>query len=379
MAVIRRKAKADSKTVWLMRLCCSLVQCASQFVVVLSWGLTLGVMLAVYKRAGSSSGNSNAAIPQQQQEQQSLGHKAALPLGPDGLPSLSALLDQQKGIRGASSSNHKPVDKIAQQNANLNPNNCPLPPNCKIVEIPTPTTEFKLAVWSDGDFISDTIATKKLWEIETVQDMAALAISGTLPPPAQGAFYDVGANVGYYSFLFAAAGYQVVAIEPDPTNAALLAASVCLNAPDLQVQVVETAMTNAAEAAMPHCRLAARVNARTLKYLHSIPRLFCPTPEEQCDLGKDKICVEDVAVATLATIVKQGPAAAIVKIDVEGHEVQVLEGLLDDDANLPVTIQFENKDNRVQDKLAAMLQAKGYTVGTARGHDYNTVAERATE
>ena len=48
-------------------------------------------------------------------------------------------------------------------------------------------------------------------------------------PKHGGVFLDVGANLGYYSVLFASRGWRVVAVEPMARNRAALRASLCLN------------------------------------------------------------------------------------------------------------------------------------------------------
>ena len=364
MAVVQRnKRSSNGGGSTCRKICCCLFRCASQFVVVLTWGLTLGVLLAVYRHSGQQ--DQRGLDPASQVRRRSA--PAGIPLGPDGLPSLAALLEQNK---------KKPEPAAVKDHPN--PHNCELPFQTKIVTIPLGLqSSFELLVWDDGDFLSGQIADKRSWEISHVDDMAALAPSETLPDASKGAFYDVGANVGYYTFLFAAAGYHAVAFEPDPGNAALIRASMCLN-PDLKVTLQQVALTNQPESTMD-CRLVARVNSRTQKYMHPTARLFCPIPAQPCEPAKDKICVDKVPVHTLASLISAAnlPAPAIVKIDVVGHEWQVLQGLLEDDTtkHKPTTIQFENKDGRIKEQLQQMLESKGYTVGTARGHDQNTVAE----
>jgi len=378
MAVVQRSKRSSSGGGTCRKICCCLFRCVSQFVVVLTWGLTLGVLLAVYRHHNGLQ--EQRLVDPASQEVRRRSPPADIPLGPDGLPSLAALLEQNKkrpedpSLRGGN--NNAPVKE------HPNPHNCELPLQTRIVTIPVGRqSSFELLVWDDGDFLSGQIVDKGSWEISNLDDMAALAPSETLPDASKGAFYDVGANIGYYTFLFAAAGYQAVAFEPDPANAALIRASMCLN-PDLKVTLHQVALTNPAESNMD-CRLVARVNSRTQKYLHAIPRLFCPVPAQPCEPAKDKICVDKVPVQTLAAIMSTQnlPAPAIVKIDVSGHEWQVLQGLLDTDTtnsakpHKPATIQFENKDGRIKEQLQQYLEAAGYTVGTARGHDQNTVAE----
>ena len=230
--------------------------------------------------------------------------------------------------------------------------------------------------------------------------MAALTPSQSLPKPnnATTLFYDIGANVGYYSFLFAAHGYTSVAVEPEPGNVALLRASACLN-PRLKVDIVPVAVTNHVELeGGSSCRLWARAQTpRTQPYLHAMARLTC-TPEQQqqpCYASRSEICVDPVPVTTLAQLLlmrnqttttthinnNNNNTITIVKIDVEGHELQVLQGLLlllgwnASSSWRPQLIQFENKDPRIVQQVTDLLESAGYTLGTARGHDQNTMAE----
>lgn len=93
--------------------------------------------------------------------------------------------------------------------------------------------EFAMACWSGGDTVCNTICHSGSWETDNVQ--------GWLSPDAAEvgsehkhrarpmAMLDIGANVGWYSMLFALSGWKVVAVEAHPLNAALLNTSICAN------------------------------------------------------------------------------------------------------------------------------------------------------
>jgi FkbM family methyltransferase len=267
------------------------------------------------------------------------------------------------------------------QGASVSSPDCVLPDGTKVVELRDKNGKKRFdIVVTEGDFMSEFIAKNGFWEIREVQDVADLSpVHQSLPDVAEGAFYDVGGNIGYYSFLFAAAGYSVVAFEPLPTNIALFKTTLCLN-PELATRITlfETGLSDN-EAV---CRLVGTVNPRTKVYLNGIATLLCPDqssgiPLKPCDPDKDFIC-QDVAVSTLDGVVLKHepplPRASIVKMDIEGHELQaLLGGGKFFEQHRPALVQFEFKNPKMKG-VPDWLIARGYEIGTLRGHDENTVA-----
>jgi len=99
-----------------------------------------------------------------------------------------------------------------------------------------------MAVHDGSDLVSQTICKSGFWEFA---DPKALGISA----PASGSrLLDIGANVGWYTLMFAQHGYDVLAVEPMTMNRELITASICAN-PDLKqkIQLVATALTDKAE------------------------------------------------------------------------------------------------------------------------------------
>ena len=106
------------------------------------------------------------------------------------------------------------------------------------------------------DVVSATIRRHGKWEgFESADQLTgALPQSGQKPRTA----IDIGANIGFYSILFAAAGYDVIAIEPMALNRAALNATLCLNHGFQQrVQVAPFALISPKQLGM-ECHVRAR-------------------------------------------------------------------------------------------------------------------------
>eukprot|EP00435_Cladocopium_sp_Y103_P004206 s4900_g1.t1 len=98
-----------------------------------------------------------------------------------------------------------------------------------------------MAVYEHSDIVSDSLIRSQTWE--SVR-------SEVYGPP--GHAYDIGANMGFYTFLLAKAGWNVTAFEPMKSNRRLLKASLCAN-PDVQghIDLHEVGLGDSPT----HCRL----------------------------------------------------------------------------------------------------------------------------
>ena len=110
--------------------------------------------------------------------------------------------------------------------------------------------------------------------------------------------YDVGAHVGFFSVCAASLGARVVAIEPDPVNAARLRRNAELNR--LDIAVVEAA-------AWHESGRVTLVPGDSAKEFHVVP-----------GEGVESVALDDLAL-------RHGPPT-LVKLDVEGAEVHALDG-----------------------------------------------------
>ncbi len=168
--------------------------------------------------------------------------------------------------------------------------------------------------------------------------------------------FDIGANIGYYVLmelgLLGGRG-RVVAIEPSPDNLRLLQRNLALNGYD-GVEVVEGAVSDTEDARVFH--LSQQSNLGT----------FHPVGSGATHLSGDRIEVETRTVPGLA---RSYGAPDLIRMDVEGHEVEVLGGMLEAvrAGEMAPTIVFETHLTRYtpEHDMEAVLRALfdcGYTV-----------------
>lgn len=123
-----------------------------------------------------------------------------------------------------------------------------------------------------------------------------------------GAFWDIGANVGNYSLALAPCFTQTLAFEPNPTMSGALTEN-CRRNPDLAIRVIPVGLSS---------------RAQTLTF----------AVDESGNSGQSGFREDASGDTTLSLEVAAGDdyadpttPAALIKIDVEGHELEVLRGL----------------------------------------------------
>lgn len=141
-------------------------------------------------------------------------------------------------------------------------------------------------------------------------DLSAAMLSGVSPETV---FVDVGANFGYFTCLLAsrigvAGTGHVMAFEPNPQVAALLRRNVTINWSMCPVDVREVALGSARGAARMVSPANRAANASLVSGGSPVDGAFT------------------VELARLDDILPTGNRIDIMKIDVEGHELEVLRG-----------------------------------------------------
>jgi len=153
-----------------------------------------------------------------------------------------------------------------------------------------------------GDVISDCIAFTGVYELDLTRRVMTLARLG-------GTFIDVGANLGYFSLLLAAArpANRCIAFEASPRNIDYLSRNIRRNGFDAQVEVV------------PHA--AGKLPGKFQ---------FDPGPEDQSGWGGlDVAGVGDgieVDVVRIDEVISAGSPIALLKVDIEGADAWALMG-----------------------------------------------------
>jgi FkbM family methyltransferase len=159
-------------------------------------------------------------------------------------------------------------------------------------------------------------------------------------------FYDVGANVGFYSLLLRHNFRQVYAVEPVPANIRRLKRGLSMRFVR-NVKIVPVALSDKGGQATFYVNSDSRTMINNL----SASSLFEKFEFRSCDYAPDRIyagspiCVETM---TFDSILSE-PKADLVKIDVEGAEFLVLDGMKESFARKRVTnvlVELHNRDRK---------------------------------
>jgi FkbM family methyltransferase len=165
-------------------------------------------------------------------------------------------------------------------------------------------------------------------------------------------FYDLGANVGFFTLLAArlvGATGRVVSFEPDPRNANALRRNVALNALE-NVEVVEQGVSD-------------RTGAVRFTLGPSTGSHFARAE----DSGENI----DVRVTTLDAVLANGyPPPTLLKMDIEGEEVRALEGAAVLLAQHRPTVICEV--HHTEAEVRALLAAAGYRMRLLEGRSKKT-------
>ena len=191
-----------------------------------------------------------------------------------------------------------------------------------------------------ADLVDSCIARDALWEGPQVNILAASA-------RASGAtlFLDIGANIGFYSIMFAthALAPRIIAFEPDPGNFARLAANLRINGLQTRVDAVQLALGDADSEVVLHEGASWNRGESTIAVPEQTPQLVAHRVRQAR--------FDDLHALKGETV--------IVKIDVEGYEFHTLRGMertLRDNACL---LQIEHYGTEFE-RLKAAMEGYGY-------------------
>jgi FkbM family methyltransferase len=201
--------------------------------------------------------------------------------------------------------------------------------------------------------------------------------------PGGATVVDVGANVGLFTLLAACAGpdRRVVAIEPVPALAALIGRSAWLHGLQDRISVRQHGVGRVAEeAAFAFAPFFGALSSRNQAERADISRrvvlairMLLPRMAEAhgvpVDAARERIAAElreqevVVPVQPLSSALRDASVDRVdlLKVDVEGAELEVLEGL--DDGDWPRVHRIAMEVNDVDGRLAritTLLEARGY-------------------
>ena len=182
-------------------------------------------------------------------------------------------------------------------------------------------------------------------DVEVVQTYEALLLSSE-PPDF---FLDVGANYGTHSILFLSAGVPVIAFEPNPSCYSYFQAACAING--FSGRWEQVAIGNGRgeiELIYPEKET----------WLGSVSSDVTPGLKEWGDVTR-----LHVPVSNLDSYISEIPRGRLlIKIDVEGYEIEVLKGAERMLRDYKPTVIFESNDAKLRDELFRLFEESGYGI-----------------
>ncbi|GMR10047.1 MAG: FkbM family methyltransferase [Anaerolineae bacterium] len=198
----------------------------------------------------------------------------------------------------------------------------------------------------------DLSVEKDLW-LATYEPAVLQAIQHWVKPGM--VTYDVGANIGYVSLALAravGAQGQVVAFEPLPENVSRLRTNIELNPEGARVRVVEAAVSDRAE--------------RSQFLIHRSGAMGkLESSKGRAGAYQEEITVEVIGLDDWIAEGKLAPPE-LIKIDVEGGEAAVLEGMSGALKNDRPTILIELHGPEAAGAVQEILASAGYALHAMR-------------
>ena len=161
---------------------------------------------------------------------------------------------------------------------------------------------------------------------------------------SDGVFVDVGANIGYYTILIAKKGSRVIAVEPIPETIKILKTNIMLNNVEKYVTVVDKCATSR------NMKIKMFVPVNKYYGLATMYKEVHPASKYQ------EILTHGV---TLDSILSDFQSVTLIKIDVEGAELEVLKGL---NKSLKKTHFIVIELSRNIPEVIALLKEEGFSI-----------------
>ncbi len=201
-----------------------------------------------------------------------------------------------------------------------------------------------------SDFLGKHIICNGAFERETMEYVARVlevCKSGSNP---QSVFMDIGANIGNHTCFFARRFATTIAAEPSMVIASILRSNILLNDMQDKVTIVEAAISDHSGTATHYTSTGDNLGGSSL----DDSRI-----DSKFAMGKEvAVITGDEAVLR---IVPSGGVITFIKIDVEGHEFPVLQGLTETLRRDQPVLLFEADAGPSGHKCFELLRQLGYS------------------
>lgn len=194
-----------------------------------------------------------------------------------------------------------------------------------------------------NDLIGREIAVAGTYEAAGLAAMQWLCDTGVVQSAATSVFLDIGANVGVYTVPLAPRFAQTLAFEPHPLVNRVLELNVDINGLP-HVSIIRCGLSDTERTAELSEGIPGNLGASSLERATDSARKYA------IRLRRGDDVVREMAKSTMA----------LVKIDVEGHEPKVIEGLSQVLRQDQPVVAFEANDDVHNQQIADLLAGLGY-------------------
>lgn len=190
----------------------------------------------------------------------------------------------------------------------------PVLKSCKFVFRESIT--FKMAVYSDCDIVSCLVVNTCMWERVLTKSIFN-ALGGLSKRADKAVMLDIGGNVGWFSTFAAAAGHTVYTFEPMVANADLIQSTIAAN-PGFKDRLL-LHRHGLTDGIAQDCGFVSSATNR------GDGQILCGAHLKRTQ-QESKTVTRPFRLERLDEVMKDVPRVDVIKIDVEGHELQALKG-----------------------------------------------------
>jgi len=234
---------------------------------------------------------------------------------------------------------------------------------------------FHIEVYPENDIVSESILKHGSWDpskLELFQKIVGDYSSKTGIPLKELTFVDIGSNIGWFTLSMAAAGLDVMAFEPMPSNVGMIKRSVCMG-PNIasgvskRIQLFPYGLGPEEQSCFV---ISGNIN-------EGDGLILCGEKESDINVPEDYSVRGKIVTKRLDDLAStKGKKIALVKIDVEGFESHVVEGGRDFllNSKIPFIISefvpdwIKGRDGGDPERMMNRFYDAGYKVQKKGGH-----------
>jgi len=189
----------------------------------------------------------------------------------------------------------------------------------KLTKINIENLLFNMFIYKNNDVVSKDITNYGSWELkETKSLLSSLSYYSKKTNISNNKIYflDIGANIGWYSLILANNGYNVLSFEPSKINYYIFLKNYCINK-DLNITIINKGLD------------IIKGNFKLYHPLENIGNALIS--QNETNLNLNNYVKETIKTEKLSYYVNylSSKNLALIKLDVEGSEVRVIESGID--------------------------------------------------